>query len=782
MASPLSSFYSAASISLPLTEGWASLVRGLQPPPLLVARVGREGVLREFYTSGLLPLDFHPLLGKVLLPLLPAALRPPLLRAARRAQHSQQPAECRLSWPVADATESHYHAVVYVHEGDWVCVVHDVTASEQARRAQAREVAHLRHLNQVLRELHALSLRPFAEMAAAAQAHLALGKQLLGVRGAAFGYLEGPDFRTEAVSVEAAIPAPSPVVLAALAHDVVRSDAGGWQSHPDASGWAVQGGTRLPDGGVLCFFDTQRPAPNQAAHAPDVIPLLASSLARCLAVPSAGVPDANPVQFFSELSHELRTPLNTVIGMTRLLLQETPTATQTEYLKVIGFAADNALALVNDTLDFSKMEANRLTFEQKVFSLRELLLHMQRSTRLRVREKSVRIVVRTDVDVPEHLRGDELRLNQILTNLLSNAIKFTEQGEVSLSVAVIETTAEQVRLSFRVSDTGIGIRPEQLSLIFEPYEQASSDIVRRYGGTGLGLTITRRLVELQGGTIRVGSKLGQGSDFTVELAFGLVAPSVADPDANATARLQGLRVLLAEDDSFNRLVAEKFLRQQGALVETASNGPTTLDLLGKHPFDVLLLDLQMPGLDGYEVARRLRRHPERRLRQLPIVALSAATASEVLPAIREAGINDFVGKPFDPQTLYARLQPYVGAQEVAQAPAPQVDFSYLELLANNEQDFLRQALETVLMQMRQFNDQMHEIADQHDADAYRFCTHKIKSTFNTLKVRQFQEIVGSSEELAEPEDAMHQKIVRLLDLNAQVAAEVAQRLHDLNQD
>ncbi len=785
-----------APTSLPLTADWWALLGGLQPPPLLVARISQEGILREVYTSGALPFDLHPHLGRVLLPALPPDLRLPLLRAARRAARDQKPVECHLSLPLA-AAEHHYHVVVYARVSslaDFAIVAHDVTVSERARRTQAREVARLRYLNAGLRDVGALSVRPFANAAAAVHAHLALGRQLLGVRGAVFGYAENADFRTVALSIQPTAEAPNLAVLAALVQDIAPpSDVPVWENRSGTSGWTVRIGTRLPDGGVLCFFDTQLPPPDPAAGAPDFVPLLADSLAHRLAASPADSPGTRQIEFFSELSHELRTPLNTVIGMTRLLLQETPTATQTEYLEAIRFAADNALALVNDTLDFSKMEANRFTFEQKVFSLRELLLQMQRSARLRVRDKPVRIAVRTDVDVPEYLHGDELRLNQILTNLLSNAVKFTEQGEVSLSVATVTHSAEQICLSFRVSDTGIGIRPEQLSLIFERYEQGNTDIARRYGGTGLGLTITRRLVELQGGTIRVGSQVGQGSDFTVELTFGLVGRGslpprlvgspISAPVPDAPNRLQGLRVLLAEDDNFNRLVAEKFLRQQGALVETASNGQIALDQLGKSPFDVLLLDLQMPGLNGYELARRLRQHPERRLRQLPIVALSAATASEVLPAIREAGMNDFIGKPFDPETLYTRLQVYVGAQAdaLAQALPSQVDFSYLELLANNEQDFLRQALETMLTQMQQFDGQMREIADQGDAAAYRFCTHKIKSTFNTLKVRQFQEIVGSAELLPEAADEMRQKIDRLLDLNAQVSAEVARRLSDLGQ-
>ena len=363
-------------------------------------------------------------------------------------------------------------------------------------------------------------------------------------------------------------------------------------------------------------------------------------------------------QFMSTMSHEIRTPLNEVIGISNLLHQSDPREDQMEYINTLRFSANHLLTLVNDILDYNKMEAGKIVFEKTEFDLVSMLDDIKRSYSHRANEKGISFTVAKTEDLPCILIGDPVRLNQIISNLLSNAMKFTSEGEVILKARVKQLQETKVQLEFSVKDTGIGIEQEKLGEIFESYAQATADTTRKYGGTGLGLAICKKLVELQGGNIGVKSEPGKGSVFTFSIEYTLPESETRSPDsgsAEAMKELAGKKILVAEDNKINFFVANKFLESWGVIVTHVENGSLALDEVNKQDFDLILMDLHMPVMDGIEATRIIRGSDNERISQIPIVALTAAVMSEANDKIENLAINDYVLKPFKPKDLYDRI-------------------------------------------------------------------------------------------------------------------------------
>ena len=363
-------------------------------------------------------------------------------------------------------------------------------------------------------------------------------------------------------------------------------------------------------------------------------------------------------QFMSTMSHEIRTPLNEVIGISNLLHQSDPREDQMEYINTLRFSANHLLTLVNDILDYNKMEAGKIVFEKTEFDLVSMLDDIKRSYSHRANEKGISFTVDKTEDLPCMLIGDPVRLNQVISNLLSNAMKFTSEGEVILKARVKQLQGTKVQLEFSVKDTGIGIEQEKLGEIFESYAQATADTTRKYGGTGLGLAICKKLVELQGGNIGVKSEPGKGSVFTFSIEYTLPESETRSPDsgsAEAMKELAGKKILVAEDNKINFFVANKFLESWGVIVTHVENGSLALDEINKQDFDLILMDLHMPVMDGIEATRIIRGSDDERISQIPIVALTAAVMSEANDKIENLAINDYVLKPFKPKDLYDRI-------------------------------------------------------------------------------------------------------------------------------
>ncbi|MBE0668368.1 MAG: response regulator, partial [Bacteroidales bacterium] len=326
-------------------------------------------------------------------------------------------------------------------------------------------------------------------------------------------------------------------------------------------------------------------------------------------------------QFMSTMSHEIRTPLNEVIGITNLLYQGNPREDQMEFIKTLRFSANHLLTLVNDILDYNKMEAGKIVFEKTEFDLGSLLDEIKRSYSHRAGEKGLTFTLEKAEDLPSELIGDPIRLNQILSNLLSNAMKFTLEGAVILKAGVKERRKSKVLLEFSVEDTGIGIPEDKILEVFESYTQASPDTTRKFGGTGLGLAICKRLVDLQGGKISLVSTLDKGSVFTFLLEYSIPATDIKSVDHASTETMKGLngkRILVAEDNKINFFVANKFLESWGVIVTHVENGSFAIDEINSHEYDLILMDLHMPVMDGIEATRIIRNSPDPRISQTPI--------------------------------------------------------------------------------------------------------------------------------------------------------------------
>lgn len=361
-------------------------------------------------------------------------------------------------------------------------------------------------------------------------------------------------------------------------------------------------------------------------------------------------------EFLSTMSHEIRTPLNSVIGMSHLLLKNNPRDDQREQLDVIIFSANNLLAIVNDILDYNKIEAGKITFEHIEMDLVAIARNVVNSLQTSAEDKGIELKLIADDQLKSKLLSDPIRISQVITNLVHNAIKFTPSGYVEVGINVLEQTDTTVKLKIAVKDTGIGISKDKQALIFERFTQADSSTSRGFGGTGLGLAISKRILELQNSSLQLISKEGEGSVFYFVLTFDKAGEVSEDKQPKNKLPRQGqpftgMDILLVEDNPLNVMVAQTFLKRWGASIDVAVNGAEALDRLDINKHKLVLMDLHMPVMDGYQAAKLMR---EKGI-LIPIIALTANLPDEVKQDIQDAGIDDIVVKPFLPDELYGKV-------------------------------------------------------------------------------------------------------------------------------
>ncbi|MCW3090905.1 MAG: hybrid sensor histidine kinase/response regulator [Ferruginibacter sp.] len=364
-------------------------------------------------------------------------------------------------------------------------------------------------------------------------------------------------------------------------------------------------------------------------------------------------------QFLANMSHEIRTPMNGVIGMTQLLSSTALSADQKEYVATIQESAANLMVIINDILDLTKIVAGKISLIKADYIFSDIVNNSIKINQYRADEKGIVLKSHIDKNIHPFLCGDAVRLNQILVNLVGNAIKFTEQGEVCVNVHLLEENEQSVTLEFVVTDTGIGIAQDKVEFVFERFIQISGASTRKYGGTGLGLTITRQLIELQGGTIHVKSEQDKGSVFTFYLTIQKGKSPVLYENKPAPAQfantLEGVQILLVEDNIINQKVASKCLSTRGALLDVANHGKEAIEWLKKKKYDIILMDLQMPEMDGYEATRIIRTEMTEAISITPIIAMTASALIADREKCLQAGMNDYIAKPFFAQELNEKI-------------------------------------------------------------------------------------------------------------------------------
>ena len=361
--------------------------------------------------------------------------------------------------------------------------------------------------------------------------------------------------------------------------------------------------------------------------------------------------------FLSTMSHEIRTPLNGVIGISNVLVMDDHLESQKENLKVLKYSSEHLLALINDILDYNKMEGGNIEFENTDFNFKALVKSIKKTFKFQAGEKGVDFTVDIDYKIPKYLKGDKTRLSQVLNNLLSNAIKFTHEGEINLLVENVSENDKAVTLLFEVQDTGIGISLDKLDRIFEKFKQADSSISSMYGGTGLGLAICKKLLLMQNSDLKVKSVPDIGSKFYFVLTFDKSVQNVdgsfqALPMQAVSEDIKGIRVLVAEDNRINQIVISKYLEKWDIIYDVVDNGKEAVDKYNKYHYDLILMDLQMPKMNGYEASKKILKIAEVKGQKISIVALTASAQLDVKFKAEKTGMTGFVTKPFKSADLY----------------------------------------------------------------------------------------------------------------------------------
>ncbi|HZY79834.1 MAG TPA: ATP-binding protein, partial [Cyclobacteriaceae bacterium] len=416
-------------------------------------------------------------------------------------------------------------------------------------------------------------------------------------------------------------------------------------------------------------------------------------------------------------------------------------------------------AILNDILDFSKIEANKVTLEHVDFDLEESIDNIVKMLQPKAHEKGIRIDYTYDSRLPKEVKADPVRMSQIMTNLVSNAVKFTESGTVTVEVkhgvpSQAVNGLEYFFFEFRIKDSGIGIPEDKLQTIFDSFSQAASDTTRKFGGTGLGLTITRRLINLMGSDIHVTSKPGDGSDFhfTLKLEKGkVVKPTVKPPDKNKDIlKERNILVLLVEDNRVNQVVATNFFRRWGVQYDIANNGREAVDMVTKKMYDMVFMDLQMPEMDGYQATHAIRQMKDSYFKKLPIVALTASAMTSMRDKVMASGMTDFMTKPFQPEDLQQIILKYTTPEK--QEGMTNSISNTLDMYTEGNMDFKKELIGHLMRNIEELQTSLQQSVTQKDSTPFQIAAHKCRTTLTMLGDHELLKVVDEVKEALE-----HQK-------------------------
>ncbi|RFS19102.1 response regulator [Chitinophaga silvatica] len=445
-------------------------------------------------------------------------------------------------------------------------------------------------------------------------------------------------------------------------------------------------------------------------------------------------------QFLANMSHEIRTPMNAVLGFTHLLKTQPLNEQSKEYVSAIETAGQNLLEIINDILDLSKIESGMMRIEPISFSIRSVLHGVNTLFKPKAAEKHLNFSVTVDELVPDILYGDPIRLTQVLVNLTSNAIKFTDHGHVAILVKKIWSEESAIRLLFTVSDSGIGIDPSKQQSIFDRFNQLEATTTRKFGGTGLGLTIVKQLVELQNGFISIESKTGEGATFKVELPFTLGESLAEDPntyllEGDLLPAHQDVKILVAEDNKMNQNLLKHLLTNWQLQFKIVNNGNEVLQALEKQHYDLVLLDIQMPEMDGYTVIQVIRNDLKS---TIPVIAMTAHAMTGEREKCLQMGMSEYLTKPINEEELYKLIQLYTGKLPSKEHSTPYIqtentatqliNMQYLQQLSNGDESFIKTMLEQFISQLPEELTRLKQAIQDEDLASIRAIAHTLKTT------------------------------------------------------
>lgn len=464
-------------------------------------------------------------------------------------------------------------------------------------------------------------------------------------------------------------------------------------------------------------------------------------------------------QFLANMSHEIRTPINGIAGMANLLSTTSSEEDKEKYINAIKNSTENLKVIINDILDLSVIESGKLKFEKIGFNIKYQLGAIMDTFQFQCREKGIDISYSISPETDTVFLGDPVRLNQILINLISNAVKFTHIGEIKVDVTLDRKEGDKQYVKFEVTDTGVGIPKEKIHHIFESFTQADESVTRRYGGTGLGLSIVKQLVELQEGELYVNSVESKGTKFTFIIPYesgkiqDLVQPEHSQNKDAPIHSFEGVKVLLVEDNDINRLYALNILKKWKCEVDGAENGYIALEKLRSNEYDIILMDIQMPIMDGYEATKNIRSTFPEPKNKIPIIALTANAIKGDNEKCLEIGMNDYLPKPFQPEDLYASISKFaIDQQNVEDIPKPDAvvekevtDLSYLKNVCNGDKVFMREMVETFISNTPSAINEMQNWCDKAEWVKVGQTAHRIKPSIAFMGLESVKSTVKKLE-------------------------------------